>query len=279
MWHDRLEKVLVPKPREWVIGRISPESVEKDRLSLRNFEHDLLPILLRYIPRKKKVLEGGCGKGKYLFFLQREGYDVVGIENHYLLVKELKQVAPEYPVHCTDAFHLAYRYRSFGAYLSLGVIGHYEKYPDAQLQILSEAYRVLELGGVIIITVPILTPLYKLYKLYRNFLFWRVRHLKSMDWVRRFFGKKVARRHFDCYYFARKQFKDLLPRANFEIIMEKPLWYLAGITMWGGEQYFRASTEIQIEKQVTTLGKVLNQVNKIYPWFSPQVSVLVGRKL
>lgn len=273
---ERLEKYYRESRRDWVTGRISIESINRDRLSLRN-ELESCSILTKYIPRHARVLEAGCGTGQWVYFLKEKGYDVIGIENSKILVEQLNDMAPGCPVEYGDAFHLHYDDACFGAYLSFGVIEHFEDYPSPQLQILSEAHRVLKQGGLIMVTVPILTPLYKLYKVYHHFLFWRVRHIKRMRWVRRLLGIPVPS-YFDCYFFSRRQFRNLLTQANFQIIGERPLSHLAGIIYWGGGQYFRASTDIEIEKQVTSLGKILNFVNKIYPWFSPQICLLVGMK-
>ena len=37
---------------------------------------------LRHLPREEPILEGGCGLGAWVIFLEEQGYDIAGIDNY-----------------------------------------------------------------------------------------------------------------------------------------------------------------------------------------------------
>ena len=41
---------------------------------------DLVPIFLKYLPQKGKILEAGCGFAQWVFYFQNKGYDITGID-------------------------------------------------------------------------------------------------------------------------------------------------------------------------------------------------------
>ena len=102
-------------------------------------------------PRGTRVLEAGCGLGQYVVLLRRLGYPAAGTDWGLDALWACRKVVPATPLTVMDLRRLGFRSDSFGAYLSLGVVEHDPEGPDG---ILREARRVLEPGGVLLLSVP-----------------------------------------------------------------------------------------------------------------------------
>ncbi len=106
---------------------------------------------LRHLPRTGKILEAGCGLGKYVLALRVRGYDCEGVEWAEETVKTVTSLRPDLPVRRGDVTALQVPDGAYAAYISLGVIEHRREGPQPFLR---EAHRVLARGGVAIFTVP-----------------------------------------------------------------------------------------------------------------------------
>ena len=107
----------------------------------------------KYFPHPpKKILEGGCGVGKYVIAYRRLGYDIVGVDFSSETIKRLKnEVDKDLPVYEADITALPFEDNTFDCYYSGGVIEHFEEGPDKALK---EARRVLKKDGILLATVP-----------------------------------------------------------------------------------------------------------------------------
>jgi SAM-dependent methyltransferase len=108
-------------------------------------------LLLSYLPKGGRVLDAGCGFGKWLVYLARRGYDIVGIDSSELAIAGLKEYDGSLQVEVGDILHIEYPDDSFDAYVSMGVVEHFEGGPMAAL---AEARRVLKPGGLAFVSVP-----------------------------------------------------------------------------------------------------------------------------
>jgi len=112
--------------------------------------------LLLYLPGEGKILEAGCGLGKWVFFLLKNGYDIHGIDYVQDVIEKNKKMCGETRICEPERFSvgnvqkLEFPDSSFDGYISLGVIEHYHD-PSP---ILKEAHRVLKTGGIMFLTVP-----------------------------------------------------------------------------------------------------------------------------
>lgn len=102
------------------------------------------------------VLEGGCGTGQYVYALKKSGFECIGIDYAKNTVKKINELIPEIDVQYGDVRKLNFDDNFFAGYWSLGVIEHFLEGYDG---ILSEAKRVLKLGGFLFITFPYMSPL------------------------------------------------------------------------------------------------------------------------
>ena len=128
---------------------------------------DLWIILRRHLPNTGKILEGGCGLGHWVQFLMSYHYDVIGVEYVREVVLKAKKFDTTLPVYEGDVTNLMFPDDSFDAYLSFGVIEHFEEGPQ---KVLSEVKRVLKKGGKFLVSVPYFNFLKRLINL-KNSLF------------------------------------------------------------------------------------------------------------
>jgi SAM-dependent methyltransferase len=101
---------------------------------------EITPHLLEFLPKNGKVLEAGCGLGRYVKYLADEGYDIVGIELSGDAVRVVKRKTPELRLIQGDVLRLPFRTASIDGIISLGVIEHFIEGCDGPLR---EMHRVL----------------------------------------------------------------------------------------------------------------------------------------
>ncbi len=117
----------------------------------------------------KKILEGGCGKGVFVFSLTNSGYDAYGIDFALETIKRVNEVMPRLNIKEGDVRKLDFPNDFFDGYWSLGVIEHFfEGYEN----ITQEMRRVIKKEGFLFLTFPYLSPLRRLkafLKIYPDF--------------------------------------------------------------------------------------------------------------
>ena len=121
--------------------------------SFRQADRDYLaPFFRQYFPRPpKRILEGGCGVGKYVAAYRRLGYDIRGVDFSRDTIDRIRAFDNRLPVEVGDITALPYEDGYFDCYYSGGVIEHFEEGPARPL---AEARRVLKRGGLLLATVP-----------------------------------------------------------------------------------------------------------------------------
>lgn len=153
----------------------------------------------KYLPEDKLILEAGSGIGTWLIYLRDKGYNIEGVEHDRNAVVRLKEFRQDIPVRVGDIRDLPYDDNSLGAYISLGVLEHFEEGAE---QPLLEARRVLMPGGIIVLTVPF------------NNLFRRIFAHPLRDLYLMIKGSK----HFAEYRYSKKEACDMLAKAGFHLM-------------------------------------------------------------
>lgn len=139
--------------KEW--SHYSPEAVRFVKEYYRRFSI-VYRTLLRYLPRDGELLEAGSGLGHWVALLKEAGFRVRGMDCSEEALVRARATFPALPFEQGDVRELPYRDASMSGYISFGVIEHFREGPDVVLQ---EAARVLRPGGVMILTVPWVSPL------------------------------------------------------------------------------------------------------------------------
>ena len=132
----------------WNLQRNWIETTTK-KISLNN---SLFRLIDNYTEPNAKILEAGCGRGQFVYGLQKKGYDTVGVDYAEKTVKILNESIPELKIVCADIRNMGFiPSDSIDLYYSGGVIEHFwYGYDD----IILEAKRVLKPNGKMIITFP-----------------------------------------------------------------------------------------------------------------------------
>ncbi|EKD96055.1 MAG: hypothetical protein ACD_24C00206G0001, partial [uncultured bacterium] len=107
--------------------------------------------------RGDRVLEAGCGFGRYCFWLEKRGIDAVGID----IIKEAIDIGKKFAKRnkyksnllVGNVCKLPFANNSFDGYISLGVVEHFRTKKEVQ-SAFTEAYRVLKPGGKAFYIVP-----------------------------------------------------------------------------------------------------------------------------
>lgn len=105
----------------------------------------------------KKVLDLGCGSGRHSVFLAKAGFDVYGMDNSKSGLKQTKEwlrsLSLQAKLKNADCYKkFPYKNNFFDAIVSVQVI-HHARIEDIRFCI-SEIERVLNLGGIVFVTVP-----------------------------------------------------------------------------------------------------------------------------
>lgn len=135
------------------------EEVWSEKWQQKQFDEDLgyltgneyLQIIQKYVKPGARVLEGGCGQGQWVRLFTGLGYEITGVDISQSTVADFKKRYPRFDVRQGDVFKLDFADDTFDAYLSFGVIEHFEDGPGP---IIAEAFRVLKPGGYFCVSVP-----------------------------------------------------------------------------------------------------------------------------
>jgi len=206
-------------------------------------------LFLAYIPKNGRIIDGGCGFAKWVIYLKRLGYNIVGIDNNEMAISKLKDYDSSLQVELGDILDIHYPDNYFDAYISMGVVEHFE---DGPLPALKEACRVLKPDGLIFVSVPTVNTIRKFVRrpfrilinaLPRSFIALRANRGKSKlsalliamgtlatilperivrILARILFKQKRLYYHFSEYRYSISEVENFLQRSGFEIVETVP---------------------------------------------------------
>jgi SAM-dependent methyltransferase len=130
-------------------------------------DYDIFHIFQKYITKDKKVLESGCGLGRWVFYYHRLGYNIVGIDWSQKTVDMLKAYDSNVKIFQCDARRTNFKNEEFDIILSLGTVEHAIEGPENAL---NDSFRILKENGLLIITVPILSLSRRIQYFFKDYL-------------------------------------------------------------------------------------------------------------
>lgn len=208
--------------------RINFNLIEKEVNACIKYE--IYPLFEKYIKPTDKILENGCGAGRWVIFYHRKGYDITGIDWSETTINNLKNLYPELNVLCADSRKTNFPDNYFDVILSLGTFEHAEEGPQSAIK---ESLRILKPNGIMICTMPyfsfflkiktIFKEIYRLFK-YNNRMYTLYRNYRK-NLILKFFHiypsimiKGLDQPYFFEYYFSHKEFLKLFMYKNLEIL-------------------------------------------------------------
>jgi SAM-dependent methyltransferase len=124
------------------------DTIRYDAASLR---WDGILDLVRKRIGRGRLLEAGCGLGRYALHIESAGGDVIGIDFVHEPLRRIRAHRASARLAVADLSHLPFAPQSFDTILCLGLLEHFESGSDAPL---AELAAVLRPGGWLIVTVP-----------------------------------------------------------------------------------------------------------------------------
>ena len=117
------------------------------RLDAKNDRENVIRIIKKYLNfENAKILDIGCGTGKYGEMMQENGYKVVGIDKSETQIKQAKQLIEAYKA---DATNMPFNDNSFDACTMIIMIQQLTK--EERIKAFREVYRVLKTNGILVI--------------------------------------------------------------------------------------------------------------------------------
>ena len=115
---------------------------------------------LKDVPQEARILDAGCGAGLIVKALSSRGYDVSGIDFTERTINFLRSQMPNIDFRYGDVRDTGYDDSTFDAYLSLGVVEHFNREEEV-ISALNEAIRITKPGGSLFASVPFINVLRK----------------------------------------------------------------------------------------------------------------------
>ena len=186
--------------------------IEGSAFSTDECEQKLIrAVLLEHLPRDGLIIDAGCGTAKWVIYLRRMGYRIMGIDISHAAGLIAKKDDPAVNLMVADARKTPLRTHSVDAVMSLGVVEHDEAGPVAGLR---EIHRILKPNGLLVLDVPFNNLARRLIS----------NHLhRYATWKRRRADWKLA---FSEYRFGMRELRQFLAGAGFEVVTACPDDYL-----------------------------------------------------
>ncbi len=259
-------------------------------------------LFLDYLSKGAKIVDAGCGFGKWVIYLHRRGYNIVGIDNNELALSKLKKFDSTLQVEAGDILNIKYPDNYFDAYISMGVVEHFEEGPHAPL---SEAYRLLKPGGLIFVSVPTVNIIRRIIRRPVRItisLILRSLDIPQSNWKRSKFkallsasynlilemknvllGRRGRYYHFLEYRYTRGELESFLKQAGFEIIKTIPHDFYGSkehaIGLWIDFPFFKDLKSGE-NFRLNPVGKLVSRIlDGISPWIACSSVICVARSM
>jgi alkylated DNA repair protein alkB family protein 8 len=111
-----------------------------------------LKFLFDYLKKGDKVLDLGCGNGRFYPWFQEKGVAYVGIDFSSSLIEIAKKKFPEGKFYLGNALELPFKNNEFDVLFAIALLHHIPS-NELRLKVILEAKRVLKKKGILVLTV------------------------------------------------------------------------------------------------------------------------------
>lgn len=251
-------------------------------------------MFIKYLDKNSKIIDAGCGFGKWLIYLNQYGYNIIGIDNNEMVISKLKKYNNSLQVELGNILTINYPDNYFDAYISMGVVEHFENGP---LTALNEAYRVLKPNGLIFLSTPAVNIIRKvIIQPFLNiinrcyYLFVKIKRFiensKSMKQINKY--NKIRKEknkkyyHFLEYRFTVNELHSFLKKSNFRVIETVPHDFHGSrehsIGLGVDFPFFKKRNSANFK--LNYFGKIISRIlDSISPWIACASILCVGKSL
>jgi tRNA (uracil-5-)-methyltransferase TRM9 len=174
-----------------------------------------LNFLFEDLKEGEKVLDLGCGNGRWYKIFREKKVDYFGIDNSKKLIEIAKENFSEAKFFVGDALNLPFQDNFFDKVYSIALLHHIPS-EDFRIKVLKEAKRVLKPGGILILTCWKIHQLREILALLK-YTFLKLIGKSKLDFKDIFlsWGKKTLR-YYHC--FSKRELENLVKKVGFEIL-------------------------------------------------------------
>ncbi|TDI36489.1 MAG: class I SAM-dependent methyltransferase [Acidobacteria bacterium] len=203
----------------------------------------LSEFLNRYTRPRDIVLDGGFGLGQHCIYWREQGRNMVGVDYSWASAKRVRCRDETLPLAVADVQTLPFRSNRFDAYLSGGVLEHFEHGPEQGLR---EAIRVLKPGGVLVGFMPFLNLERRLRAFFSGETIASEGRL-STSTTKADPVKKLDGWRFHQYLFTKTELEQALGHVGLELLEQKPIGWQWGLrdSPWLSGTWRRIETTIR----------------------------------
>lgn len=168
----------------------------------------------KYLIEGEKVLDLGCGNGRYFEYLKDKKINYFGVDSSEKLIEIAKNKYPTAYFQVADALNLPFPDNFFDKVISIATFHHIPS-KEFRIRFLEEAKRVLRPGGILILMVWNFKE-FKKFLIYFKFIILKLfgSKLDFGDFLEPW-GKKTVR-YF--HYFSQKELASLAKKVNLKIL-------------------------------------------------------------
>jgi tRNA (uracil-5-)-methyltransferase TRM9 len=174
-----------------------------------------LKFLFKDLKEGEKVLDLGCGNGRWYKVFKEKKVDYFGLDNSEKLIEIAKENFPDAKFFVGDALNLPFQDDFFDKVYSIALLHHIPS-EDFRIKVLKEAKRVLKPGGILILTCWRIHRLREILALLKYTLL-KIIGRSKLDFKDFFvpWGKKMLRYY---HFFTQRELENLVKKVGFEIL-------------------------------------------------------------
>jgi len=224
-----------------------------------------VPTLRRVLPGSgKRILESGCGTGRWMAFFERLGHRAFGVDDSAGPLRVARAHDGDLRLVRGDAIDCPFAAASFDAVFSSYVAEHFA---DGPQRLLREIHRMLKPGGLLIVTVPYNNAFRRLFT---------HRLLQAYYALARWRGRPLT---FTEYRYSRAEMTAFLRDSGFAVEHVEAddfrLPWGKGLSLDLGPLVLAPGAVWELNRAGRLLGRVLNGIS---PWFCAAGILIVARR-